>query len=284
MDAEHAEHWNHEIKPSRSIFELHLEDVWKYRDLLIMFVKRDFVSVYKQTILGPLWFFIQPILTTLMFTFVFGRIANISTGGLPPTLFYLAGLTIWNYFSDSLTQTSDTFIKNAAVFGKVYFPRLIVPLSVVISGLLKFAIQLLLFAVVYFYYYTKGTPLQINAYILLLPLLIIIMAGYGLGLGMIISSLTTKYRDLRFLITFGIQLLMYATPIIIPLSEVPAKYKPYLEANPLTPVVESFKYALLGHGEFTVGSLAYSFGMMMVFLLGGIMIFNKVERSFMDTV
>ena len=273
------------IRPKRSLFDLKLKEVWEYRDLLFMFVRRDFVASYKQTILGPLWFFIQPIFTTIMFTFVFGNIAKISTDGQPKMLFYLSGLTIWNYFSDSFTKTSSIFISNAGIFGKVYFPRLISPLAIVTSGLMKFTVQLtmLLFFLIY-YSYTGVENVHPNAALLLLPLLIIMMAGFALGVGMIISSLTTKYRDLSMLVGFGVTLLMYATPIIYPVSAIPDKYKSLVMANPLAPVIETFRYAFIGSGQLNFLNLLYSFSWMLALLSIGVIIFNKIEKSFMDTV
>ena len=279
-----SEYWDLEIRPKSNWCDLQLKDIWRYRDLLMLFVRRDFVSVYKQTILGPLWFFIQPILTTITFTVIFGNVAQISTDGLPKILFYMSGIVAWSYFADCLDKTSATFVNNANIFGKVYFPRLIVPLSIVISNLLKFAVQFLLFLLFLVYFLVTDPLLHPNLYILLTPFLLIIMAGLGLGFGIIISSLTTKYRDLRFLITFGIQLLMYATPIVYPLSVLPEKYKIFILANPMTSIIETFKYAYLGVGEFSWLSLSYSFGVMTIILLLGVMIFHKVEKSFMDTV
>lgn len=275
------------IEPRAKFFHLNLKELWQYKDLLEMYVKRDIVTLYKQTILGPIWFFIQPIFTTIIFMFIFDGLAGISTDGIPQALFYLAGITIWNYFSESLTKTSDTFIANQAVFSKVYFPRLIAPLSVTISGLIKMFIQFGVFVVVYIYFVVKGTDVSPNVYALLFPLLIMIMAGLALGFGIIISSMTTKYRDLKFLITFAIQLWMYATPVIYPLSVMEGSYKKYMwliQANPLTSVMESFKYGFLGQGTFSWLSLAYSTLFTIVILLFGIVIFNRVERSFMDVI
>jgi len=250
-----------------------------------MFVRRDFVAGYKQTILGPLWFFIQPILTTIMFTFVFGNIAQISTDGQPKILFYLSGLTIWNYFSECFTKTSNIFIANAGIFGKVYFPRLISPLSIVVSGLMKFVVQFLMFLIFLFYYTINGeASINPNSTILLLPILILMMAGFALGFGMIVSSMTTKYRDLTMLITFGVTLLMYATPIIYPISSIPDRYKSIVMANPLAPIVETFRYAFLGSGQLDWNTLGYSFIVMSCLLTVGVIVFNKVEQTFMDTV
>lgn len=276
--------WDIEIKPKTKVLSLNFSELWHYRDLIRMFVKRDFSTVYKQTILGPIWFFIQPILTTIMFTVVFGNIANISTDGTPKILFYLAGITLWNYFSDCLVTTSDTFIKNAHIFGKVYFPRLAVPLSVVISNLMKFGVQLLLFIVVYIYYLSTNAAIAPNWTLLLLPLLILDMAILGLGAGMIISALTTKYRDLRFLVAFGIQLLMYATPVIYPLSSIGPKYKWIMELNPMTPIIETFKYGFIGAGTFSWFALLQSFIVSIVLFVVGTLIFDRVEKTFMDNV
>ena len=252
-----------------------------------MYVKRDIVTFYKQTILGPLWFVIQPIFTTIMFMFVFGGIAGISTDGIPQAVFYLAGLVCWNYFQDCLSKCSETFNANQTIFGKVYFPRLVVPLSIVISNLIKMAIQFTLFLVVYIYYFVSGVSFHINAAILLVPILIVMLGCLGLGLGMIISSMTTKYRDLRFLITFGVQLWMYATPVIYPLSVMKETYPKYiwvLVVNPLTAILETFKYAFTGVGEFNWLYLSYSIAFTIIILLLGILIFNRVQRNFMDVI
>ncbi|WP_299291046.1 ABC transporter permease [uncultured Mucilaginibacter sp.] len=276
--------WDLEIKPHSSAFDLHLNDVWKYRDLLGLLVRRDFVSFYKQTILGPLWFFVQPLLTTIMFTFVFGRLAGISTDGLPQPLFYMAGITAWNYFADCLTKTSTVFKDNADIFGKVYFPRLIMPLSIVLSNLVRFGVQFLLFLCVMAYYALHGAAFHPTWAIVLFPVVVILMAAMGLGAGMIISALTTKYRDLAFLITFGIQLLMYATTVIYPLSAANVKYRWLIAANPMTELIETFRYGFLGKGSFSWPALGYSTIVTIVFLMLGTIIFNKVEKSFVDTV
>ena len=278
--------WDLVIKPRSSIFKLNLKEIWPFRYLLVMFVKRDIVSVYKQTILGPIWFFIQPILTTIVYVVIFGNIAKISTDGLPQILFYLAGITIWNYFSEILTSTSNTFVNNAGIFGKVYFPRLILPLSKVLSGLIKFSIQYLLFILALCYYFFKGTSVHPDflSVIIFTPVVLIIMAGLGLGFGLILSSLTTKYRDLIFLISFGIQLGMYATPVIYPLSSIKSKYRILIELNPLSSLVETFRKVYLGAGELSWQGLSYSFGFTIVILVIGIIIFNQVEKTFMDTV
>jgi lipopolysaccharide transport system permease protein len=278
--------WDLVIEPRSSIFNFHFRELWNYRYLLIMFVKRDIVSLYKQTILGPLWFFIQPILTTITYVVIFGNIAKISTDGLPQILFYLAGITVWNYFSETLTATSNTFIANANIFGKVYFPRLILPLSKVISGLIKFAIQYLLFILVLIYFLLKGAAIHPSLWgiIIITPVLLIIMAGLSLGLGLILSALTTKYRDLTFLITFGVQLGMYATPVIYPLSALHSKYKSLIVANPMSSLVEAFRKVYLGAGELSWPGITYSFCCSIIILIFGILIFNQVEKTFMDTV
>ena len=282
---EEKEDWSIVIQPETSIFSINFKEIWQYRDLLYIFIRKELVSVYKQTLLGPLWFFIQPILTTVVFTVVFGNIAGISTDGKPKILFYLSGIVLWNYFADCLTSTANTFTANAAIFGKVYFPRIILPMSKVISNLLKMFIQFLLLVFVYVIYTIKGKfSLQINAYLFTLPVLILIMANLGLGLGMIITSLTTKYRDLQFLIVFGVQLLMYAAPVIYPLKSLEKlKYYPFVAWNPITSVIETFRASLLG-GYSDMMMLLYSLGVSFVLLAVGFLIFNKVERSFIDTV
>ena len=247
-------------------------------------MKRDFVSFYKQTVLGPLWFFIQPLFTTIVFTFVFGNLAGISTDGLPQPLFYLAGITAWNYFSDCFTKTSTVFKDNANIFGKVYFPRLIMPLSITLSNLVRFGVQMLLFIGMMFYYHFKGADFSPTWAIILFPVWVILMALLGLGAGLIITALTTKYRDLSFLITFGVQLLMYGTTVIYPLSSAPLKYKHLIELNPMTGIIEAFRYSFLGKGEFTINSLGYSTMITLVLLISGIVIFNKTEKNFVDTI
>lgn len=279
-----TQNWTMEIRPKRHLLDVNLKELWSYRDLIVLFVRRDFVAKYKQTILGPLWFIIQPLLTTLMFTVVFGNIAGISTDGLPKMLFYMTGITAWNYFAESLKATSNTFVTNAQIFGKVYFPRLTMPISSVISGLIQFVIQFLFLLGFMAYFGISGADFSPNLYALLIPVLLFMMAGLGLGFGIIISSMTTKYRDLTNLVGFGVQLWMYATPIIYPLSEIPEKYKWAIIANPITPIVETFRFALLGKGSFDFNYLLYSFGFMIVLLAIGVVMFNKVEQSFMDTV
>jgi lipopolysaccharide transport system permease protein len=277
--------WLYEIKPKRGWFEWHLEDLWNYRDLILLFVRRDFVSQYKQTVLGPLWYLIQPIFTTITFTIVFSQIAGISTSGLPPILFYLSGLTAWNYFADCLNKTSQTFVANAGMFGKVYFPRLAVPVSIVISSLITFAFQFLLFLVVLIYFHFTGEiQFHAGAHLLLFPVLVLMLALLGLGSGIFVSALTTKYRDLRFLLTFGVQLLMYATPVIYPMESIHGKLKIAISFNPMSSIVESMRYIFLGTGELNYGNLAYSGGVILFILISGLFIFNRVERNFMDTV
>jgi len=287
MSEVEQEDWDIELTPENKILDLKLKDIWRYRDLLVLLVRRDFVSFYKQTILGPLWFFIQPLFTTIIYTFVFGNLAAIPTDGLPQPLFYLAGITAWNYFSDCLTKTSTVFTANAGLFGKVYFPRLIVPLSIVASNLIRFAVQMALFIAMMLFYWFKGASFHPNAYLLLFPLLLVLMAMLGLGLGMIISAMTTKYRDLTFLISFGIQLMMYLTTVIYPLSTVKVKYPKYewlVEYNPMTSIIEAFRYGFLGQGTFTMLSLGITTVITTLILLLGIIIFNRVERNFIDTV
>jgi lipopolysaccharide transport system permease protein len=276
--------WDLTIEPQTSLFELNLKDVWRYRDLLWMFVKRDFVSFYKQTILGPLWFFIQPLFTTIIYTFIFGGLANLSTDGLPQPLFYMAGITAWNYFADCITKTSTVFKDNANIFGKVYFPRLIMPLSIVASNLVRFGVQILLLFMMMGYYAANNASFLITPAILLFPVLVMLMALLGLGLGLIITALTTKYRDLAFLVTFGIQLLMYTTTVIYPLSSAPEKYKTLISLNPMTGIIEAFRYAFLGQGQISIKTLGYSTLFTIVVMVLGILIFNKTEKTFVDTV
>lgn len=276
--------WTMILRPKRSLLDVDLRELWQYRDLIMLFVKRDFVSKFKQTILGPLWFIIQPLLTTIMFTVVFGNIAGIPTNGIPKILFYMSGIVGWTYFSTCLNDTSQTFIKNASIFGKVYFPRLALPISVVISNLVSFVIQFAFLCCFLAYFMMKGSDVCPNILVLWIPVLVILMAGLGLGFGIIISSMTTKYRDLSHLVTFGVTLWMYATPIIYPLSGIPQKYRFLVLANPMTPVIETFKTALLGVGQIDYLQLLYSFCFTIVLLAFGVIIFNKVEKTFMDTV
>lgn len=284
LTSESDENWTLEIGARNGLFSIPFEEIWRYRDLLLLLVYRDFVSLYKQTILGPLWFLIQPIMTTIVFTVVFGQIAGISTDGVPQVLFYLSGITCWSYFSECLTKTSETFTMNANIFGKVYFPRVIIPLSIIVSNLLRFGVQFLLFLGFCLWFFVRGTPVPLNWVATLFPLLVLLMGGLSLGLGMIISSLTTKYRDLRFLLQFAVQLLMYATPVIYPVSSLPEKYRIWIIANPLTAIVETFRYGFLGAGNFDPAQLAYSATVTVIVLLAGIVIFNRVEKTFMDSV
>jgi lipopolysaccharide transport system permease protein len=282
--SEKSDNWDLIIEPQTSLLDLNLKDVWRYRDLLWMFVKRDFVSFYKQTILGPLWFFIQPLFTTITYTFIFGGLANLSTDDLPQPLFYMAGITAWNYFSDCITKTSTVFKDNANIFGKVYFPRLILPLSIVASNLVRFVVQVILMIMMMGYYFWTGANFHITWAITLFPFLVILMALMGLGIGLIITALTTKYRDLAFLVTFGIQLLMYTTTVIYPLSSAPIKYKTFISLNPMTGIIECFRFAFLGQGQLTLNTLGYSTLFTLAVVLLGIIIFNKTEKTFVDTV
>lgn len=279
------EKWLFEITPKTSLLSINLKEVWRYRDLLMLFVKRDVITLYKQTVLGPLWYLIQPLLTSVIFTLVFNEVAGIKTGTIPPFLFNLAGITTWNYFKDCLTATSDTFKKNEQIFGKVYFPRIIMPLSIVISNLLKFGIQLLIFIAFYLYFVYLEHPLSPNSYIFLFPVLVLIMGMLSLGLGMIISSMITKYRDLTFLISFGVQLLMYISLVVIPLSLFREKGIEWLvKYNPVAHIIEAARYMLLGEGAVSVFGVVYTILSSLVILIIGILIFNKTEKSFIDTI
>lgn len=282
--SETTQEYANSIRPKDSLFDLRLREIWRYRDLLVLFVRRDFVAKFKQTILGPLWFFIQPIFQTAVLAIVFGGMAKLSTDGIPPIMFYLAGVTAWNYFSNCLRTTSNTFTANATLFGKVYFPRVVTPLSIIISNLIQFGIGLFLFLLIYGYYAIDGYPLRPNTTLFLLPGLIIIMGFMGLGLGMLVSAMTTKYRDLQYLVEFGVQLLMYATPVIIPLASVPDKYKPIMLGNPMTGVIETFKYSFFSTGTFSWEMLGYSAGFTIVVFTVGLVVFNATEKNFMDTV
>jgi lipopolysaccharide transport system permease protein len=285
MQTPKQEHWTQVISPKRSWFDLNLNELWRYRDLIMLFVRRDFVSVYKQTILGPLWHIIQPLLTTFVFYFVFNRIANLPTDGIPPILFYLSGVIVWTYFAECLNKTSATFIDNASIFGKVYFPRLTVPVSKVIVGLLTFGVQFGMFLAFYLYFLFQGQIGLPNWYVLMIPYLLLLMASLGLGLGIIVSSMTTKYRDLRFLVGFGVQLAMYATPVIYPLSAIKNEtLRYYLSLNPVAPVVEGFRYALVGKGSFDLSMLGYTTIVAVIIFLFGVAFFHRVEKTFMDTV
>jgi lipopolysaccharide transport system permease protein len=272
------------INSDQSLFSLPLKEVWAYRDLLLMLVKRDFITFYKQTILGPLWFIVQPLMTTAIYIILFGNIAKLSTDGMPQILFYLSGITVWNYFSESLTKTSSVFTANAGMFGKVYFPRLIMPLSIVTSSLMKFVVQFGIFILVWLYYLIFTDSIQPNFWILFTPVLILLMALFALGMGMIFSSLTTKYKDLTFLLTFGVQLFMYITPVVYPASALPEKYQFFVYLNPLSSIFEGFRYAFLGSGTFNIINIMWSAIFIIIILVVGTVTFNKVEKSFMDTV
>ena len=279
--------WLFEITPKNKFFSLNLKEVWQYRDLLLLFVKRDVVTVYKQTVLGPLWYLIQPLFTSVTFTIIFNNLAGIDTGTVPPFLFNLAGITVWNYFTACLTGTSNTFGANAGIFGKVYFPRIIVPLSIVISNLIKFGIQFFIFITFYLYFYFQGAAISLNMWTFLLPFLIVLMGVLGLGLGMIISSLVTKYRDFSHLIGFGVQLLMYVSAVVYPIALVQQKMPDYVwlvQYNPLAYIIETSRYMLLDVGQISLVGLAYTSVVTGVILLVGILFFNKTEKSFIDTV
>ena len=280
----HNTTWTEEIKSENSLWSLNYKEIWHYRDLLLMLVKRNFTNFYKQTILGPIWFFIQPIFTTFIYVILFGQVAKLSTDGIPHMPFYLAGITIWNYFSECLSKNATVFKDNSGVFGKVYFPRLIMPLTIVVSGLMRFAVQFALFMAVVLYYAFIEKSIHPNLWILMTPFLLLLMAGFAMGLGMIFSSLTTKYKDLVFLLTFGIQLFMYVTPVVYTVKSIPEKYKWFVEVNPLTGIFECFRYAYLGSGSFEPSSLIHSTLIITLLVFIGILVFNKVEKSFMDTV
>lgn len=284
MTAE-EEDWSLVITPQRGLFDLRLGELWRYKNLILLFVRRDFVSMYKQTILGPLWYLLQPLLTTITYTIIFGNIASLPTDGLPQFLFYMSGTLVWSYFADCLNKTSYTFVENANLFGKVYFPRLAVPISILISSLATFLIQFVMFLGFALFFALRGASIQPNwGWILFMPLLLLIMAGLGLGFGIITSALTTKYRDLRFLVTFGVQLFMYAAPVIYPVSAVPERFEWLILANPVTPVIEAFRYAFLGAGMVNIYQLGYSVIFMLLLVLIGVTIFNRIEQTFMDTI
>lgn len=284
MKTDIEQDWDLIIQPQRKLLDLHLGELWKYRDLVMLFVRRDFVAAYKQTILGPLWYLIQPLLTTLIFTFIFGQVASLPTDSLPPFLFYMSGTVIWSYFSDCVTKTSNTFVNNSNLFGKVYFPRMAVPVSVLLSNLITFTMQFIFFLLFVGYFAIRGADIQPNIWMLSFPILLLIMAGTGLGLGILISAMTTKYRDLRFLVTFGVTLLMYATPVIYPVSSIPERFQKLIMANPMTSIVETFRFAFLGAGNVHLLGLLYSFCFMLVVVILGAVVFNRVEATFMDTV
>ena len=288
MNTSTEEQWLYTISSKHKLIDLNFKEIWRYRDLLLLFVKRDVVTLYKQTILGPLWYVIQPLFTSVIFTLIFNNLGNISTGGVPPFLFNLAGITCWNYFKECLTGTSNTFTKNQSIFGKVYFPRVIMPMSIIISNLLKFGIQLGVFFGFYIYYVLNGSVIGLNLNLLLFPVYILMMALLGLGLGMIISSLTTKYRDLTILVGFGVQLLMYLSAVPYPLAEARLKFPeyivPFIEYSPLTQIIEGFRYMLLNTGSFSWTGFAYTFIVSIILFLLGLIVFNKTEKSFIDTV
>lgn len=278
------ENWTNIIRPVSGWANINLTELWRYRDLIALFVRRDFTATYKQTILGPLWFLIQPLFSTLVFTVIFGRIAKIPTDGMPPMLFYMAGIVAWNYFSSCMTNTANTFVSNANIFGKVYFPRLTVPVSVVIVNLATFAIQFVLFLCFLAYFMLRGTPIHPSPWMLLMPILLVQMGILGLGIGIIVSSLTTKYRDLTFVIGFGTQLWMYATPIVYPISQIPDKWQWLYALNPMAAVVETFRFAFLGAGSINTSALLASIFMTLILFCVGIVLFSRIEKTFMDTV
>jgi lipopolysaccharide transport system permease protein len=283
--SEDPEAWDLVIKPQTRLFDINLREVWRYRDLLLLFVRRDFVALYKQTVLGPIWHLIQPVLTTVMFLLIFSRIAHIPTDGIAPVLFYLSGITLWNYFSSCITSTAGTFTANAVIFGKVYFPRLIIPLSVIVSNMMRLGIQLTLLLLTMIWFHFHGYPIAITFRWLWVPVIVFLMAGLSLGLGIIVSSVTTKYRDFSVLLTFVVQLGMYATPVAYPISYLQqSKYAYLIQLNPLSSLMEAFRYAMFGKGTFTFEGILYSGGAMLVVLVVGIFLFNKVEKTFVDTV
>jgi lipopolysaccharide transport system permease protein len=272
------------ISPHKRWLDINLKELWRYRELILLFVRRDFVSIYKQTVLGPLWFLLQPLFSTIVFTVVFGRIANIPTDGLPQPLFYMSGIVVWNYFATCLTKTSDTFVANASIFGKVYFPRLVVPTSVVITNLITFILQFLFFLVFLFFFFMRGAEIKPNLFVLLTPFLILQMGILGLGFGILISSMTTRYRDLTFVVGFGLQLWMYATPIVYPVSQIPERWQWFFAFNPMEAIVETFRYAFLGAGSFKPLHMAISLGVTFIILSIGLILFSRIEKTFMDTV
>jgi lipopolysaccharide transport system permease protein len=289
MNTSTSESWDLVLKPRNSLLDLHMADVWHYRDLLWLLVRRDFVSFYKQTILGPIWFFIQPLFTTIMYTFIFGNLAGIKTGDVPGPVFYMAGITCWNYFSDCITKTSTVFRDNATIFGKVYFPRLIMPLSLVVSNLVRFGVQMILFLITMaWFYWGRGLhSFHFTSYLLLLPFIVILMGLLGLGLGMIVTALTTKYRDLSLLVIFSVQLLMYGTTVVYPLSMILTKQPKWswiVEYNPMTPIIETFRLGFLGSGTFTWGLFGYAVAVTFGILFASIIVFNRVEKNFVDTI
>lgn len=285
MSTINSKDWNIVIQPKQKFFNINFKEIWQYRDLVLLLVKRDFIAFYKQTILGPLWFAIQPILTTAVYVLLFNKVAKVSTEGVPPVLFQMAGITCWMYFSEVLTKTSDTFITNANIFGKVYFPRIVIPLSITISSMIRLGIQLGLFFCVWaYYYFFTDANIHITWAAALFPVLIILMGLQALGIGIIISSLTSKYRDLKYLLTFGIQLLQFTTTVAIPLSEAKGALRSIFGLHPFTAIIETFRFGFLGSGQFYQGYFIYTTVLTIVFLFIGLLIFNKIEKTFMDTV
>jgi lipopolysaccharide transport system permease protein len=284
VNSAHPPKWDKIIRPRNGWLDLHPGELWQYRDLIALFVWRDFVSIYKQTILGPLWYILQPLLTTVVFTVIFGKVARLSTDGFPPFLFYLSGVIAWKYFSDCVSSTSNTFVGNAHIFGKVYFPRLTVPVSVVISNLMSLGIQFLVFLAFFAYYWLNGEVTHPQPAVFLLPLLVLQMAALGLGFGIMVSAMTTRYRDLTHLVGFGLQLWMFATPVVYPASSLPEQWRWILVVNPMAPVVEAFRSAFLGTGSIDLEGVSISLATTVAVLLLGVVLFNKVEKSFMDTV
>lgn len=278
------QNWTTVMRSRSGWFDINLAELWRYRDLIYLFVKRDFVAVYKQTILGPLWFLLQPLFSTIVFTIIFGKVARIPTDGLPQILFYMSGIVTWNYFAGCLNKTSDTFVSNAAIFGKVYFPRLVVPVSNVITNLLTFSIQFCLFLVFFGYFYLAGAAVRPNIWILFTPFLLLQMAALGLGFGILVSSMTTKYRDLTFVMAFGVQLWMYATPVVYPMSQIPAKWQWLYAMNPMAVIVEVFRHAFLGSGSIQMWQIELCFIITLSVLTAGIILFSRIEKTFMDTV
>ncbi|QNB47006.1 ABC transporter permease [Thermanaerosceptrum fracticalcis] len=282
--SQNHENWTNIIQPRKGWFDINLKEIWQYRDLIMLFVRRDFVSIYKQTILGPIWFILQPLFTTITFTIVFGKIAQIPTEGIPEVLFYMSGIVCWNYFASCLNKTSDTFFANAGIFGKVYFPRLVVPISTVITNMFTFTIQFVLFLLFLLYFKISGSSVNLTGWVFFTPLLLLYMATLGLGVGIFISSLTTKYRDLTFLVGFGVQLWMYATPIVYPLSQVPERWRWLYSFNPMTVVIETFRYAFLGMGTIQLWQIGFSVMITTFIFLAGLVLFGRVEKTFMDTI
>ena len=285
MEQKNKDDWSIVIQPSKGLFNINFREIWSYRDLVLLLVKRDFIAFYKQTILGPLWFAIQPILTTAVYVLLFNKVAHVSTEGVPPILFQMAGITCWMYFSEVLVKTSDTFIANASIFGKVYFPRIVLPLSITMSSMIRLGIQMGLFFCVWaYYYFFTDANIHVTWAAALLPVIILLMGLQALGLGIIISSLTSKYRDLKYLLTFGIQLLQFTTTVAIPLSQATGTLRSIFGYHPFTAIIETFRFGFLGSGQFYQDYFTYSVIVTFVFLTIGLLIFNKIERTFMDTV